>query len=168
MENTYTYTARSTKNPQNLAIFTLSDHQVFVDFGEAVVEQLERVSPSRREDEKRVSAMAKSAGKWLLQQGLRPFNLADVSAKAKGDSLRITAWLRAKGLRLAPALFNWQQVDNPKAARAFADELEKRKAAEDQPHKLPGPLDYWATWLLVGVTSLILTWRWLRPSRSQS
>lgn len=65
--------------------------------------------------------------------------------------LHRTQCRRSSGLRLAPITVGWRNVDNPDAARAFVKELSKRKVSAAHPGRLPGPLDYWGTWVLLMV-----------------
>ena len=66
--------------------------------------------------------------------------------------------MRAKGLRAAPVQFEWQSVDHPEGARDFVEELEHRQRETSYPGRFPGPMDYWISWLLIGVLALALFW----------
>lgn len=174
MRDTYTFTARSAENPEEMATLTLHDHQMSVELGGALLEQVEKVfqggdaeaegQPLERAPE-RLPPWFKPALAWGIQQALRPFSVADVSAKATGGGLWVTAWLRVAGLRLAPMTVGWKRVDNPDAARAFVKELKKRKVSATDPGRFPGPFDYWASWVLGGFLLLILPLRWMRGGR---
>ncbi|RME42713.1 MAG: hypothetical protein D6791_17080, partial [Chloroflexi bacterium] len=151
MQDTYTYTARSAENPDEVATFTLHDHSLSVELGGALLAQVERaLQPEEAQGEARLPPWFRPALTWVVQRLLRPFNIADVTANAKDDGFWIMAWVRAGGLRLAPVTVGWRKVDNPDAAQAFVRELNKRKVSAAHPGRLPGPLDYWATWALVG------------------
>jgi hypothetical protein len=67
--------------------------------------------------------------------------------------LRVVAWTRLGGLRLAPISFDMEQVDNPEATDAFVKELQTRKTSVTGAEALPGILDDWASWF---ATSLLL------------
>ena len=103
-----------------------------------------------------LASAAKPAVSASLQKLLDPFPLQDFAATLNGDSLKTRAWVRAGGLRLAPVVLNWQNVDNPVAAAAFVDELEQRQAEISGVSRLLSPLDYWLIWVLVGVTAVII------------
>jgi hypothetical protein len=92
----------------------------------------------------------------LLERGGQPFRVADVYARAKEDALSVTAWVRAKGLRLVPIRFAWQQVDNPEGASAFAQEVRARREVASHPGRFRGLMDYWVNWLLLGALLLAL------------
>jgi len=163
MADTYTYTARSVYNPKRMAIFTLQDGHLFVDFGGALLEQVERESPAREESQERLPALLKPTSGWLLQQFLHPFNVADVYARAAEDGgFKVTAWLRANGLRSVPAILHWKQVDNPESAQNFTAELNERKKLEKRRGRFPGLLDYWATWIVAGFALVVLAWQTVR------
>lgn len=163
MKDTYTYTARSAENPEEMATFTLHDHQMSIELGGALLEQVERVfRGGEGPRESGVPPWVKPALAWMIQQGLRPFSVADVTANSKQDGLWIMAWLRVGGLRLAPVSLGWKRVDNPDAAQAFVEELNKRKVSVAHPGQFPGPFDYWASWVLIGFLMVVLPLRWLR------
>jgi hypothetical protein len=166
MENTYTYTARSAAYPEKVVTFTLYDHSMSVELG-VPLEHIERAVVSEG-DETEIEAEAgiehealshawlKPTAVSLLQRGTRPFSVADVDARTDNDGLRVTAWARTKGLRLAPVTFSWDEVDNPEGAEAFARELKRRKGAAAYPGRFPGLLDYWASWFSMGLLLLVL------------
>jgi hypothetical protein len=169
MENTYTYTARSIENPEQVVTFTLQDHHMSVGLG-APLEQIETVlqrigTGEEAEEEAGQGAQAKL---WLkplaislLERNVGPFRVADVNATAEDDWLRVSAWYRAGGLALAPVALVDGHVDNPQAAQAFVQELEERKADVTGAFGLLNVLDYWLTWLL-GVAlifGLLQVWR---------
>ena len=103
----------------------------------------------------------------VLERGTRPFRAADVDANAEDDWLWVTAWFRAGGLRLAPIILIKGRVDNPKAALAFVEELNRRKASAAGPIKFLEILDYWATWLLAGFFMIGLLGIWRRRRLSE-
>jgi len=164
MKDTYTYTARSADDPDEVATFTLHDHSLSVELGGALLAQMERVfqpEAGEADGEKPLPPWLKPALRALLPRLLRPFSVADVTVSTKEDGLWIMAWVRAGGLRLAPMTVGWKRVDNPDAAQAFVKELNKRKVSAAHPGRLPGPLDYWGIWLLMVFLVLILPLRWL-------
>jgi hypothetical protein len=90
-----------------------------------------------------------------------PVHITDVNADLDNEQLRVSLWQRVSGLRMAPALFNMGQVDNPDAARSFVDELEQRKQETSFAGRFPGLLDYWGGWLGLLVGTLVFL-GWLR------
>jgi hypothetical protein len=139
----------------------LYDQQMAVDVG-APLESVGRVVQGERDAEEeqgdgaQTAYALKPAAVSLLEQGGRPFHVSDVYAKASDGALTVTAWVRAKGLRLVPVRFAWRQVDNPSAAEAFAQEVRARGAEASHPGRFRGLMDYWASWLLLGVLLVAL------------
>jgi hypothetical protein len=132
MENTYTYIARDADDPAQIATFTLFDHSLSVGLG-APLEQIERALETQGEDQKgeeRIESRLwlKPLAVSLLERGVGPFRIADVNATAKDDWLRVSAWYRAGGLALVPITLIYGRVDNPLAAQAFVEELDRRKS----------------------------------------
>lgn len=179
MENTFTYTARSTYAPEKVVTFTLYNSSMSVDLG-VPLEHLERALAGHeeaketeadrgteaaevQEGDQAVAATSvyhtlKPMAVSLMEKGGQPFNMADVSASAEGGGLNVTAWVRAKGLRLAPVRFRWERVDNPEGAKAFAREVRARNQAASRPGRFAGILDYWVSWLALGALMLALFW----------
>ena len=156
-EKTMTFTARDAFDPDKIATFTLQNGSVSIDFGEKMRQQVaEAVDKINNEQAGLLASAAKPAVSASLQKLLDPFPLQDFAATLNGDSLKTRAWVRAGGLRLAPVVLNWQNVDNPVAAAAFVDELEQRQAEISGVSRLLSPLDYWLIWVLVGVTAVII------------
>jgi len=169
MEKTYTYTARSAVNSAKTVTFTLHDHSMSVELG-VPLEQIERAlksvaDESTDEQERDLQTWLRPVALALLQQGMRPFHVGDVKAVLEGENLRVTAWGRPGGLRLAPFVVAMERVDNTDGAQAFVDELGRRKSEVAQPALLPGPFDYWAGWFLAGFSVALLTARWLWKRR---
>jgi hypothetical protein len=170
MEKTYTYTARSIENPEQVVTFTLQDHHMSVGIG-APLEQIETVlQQADAGEEAGQGALAKL---WLrplavslLERGVGPFRVVDVNAAAEDDWLRVSAWYRAGGLALAPVTLVNGRVDNPQAAQAFVDELEERKSEATGAFGLLNMLDYWFTWVLAGTLMLGLFQIWRRKADS--
>ena len=169
MVNTYTYTARSIEHPEQVVTFTLQDHHMSVGLG-APLEQIETVlqQPDLDDEVGEKAGQEGLARPWikplavsLLERGVGPFRVADVSAEAVDDSLRISAWYRAGGLALAPVTLVDGRVDNPPAAQAFAAELNERKSEAADATGFLKVLDYWFTWILAGVflVGLFTAWR---------
>lgn len=162
MHDTYTYTARSADNPDELATFTLYDHSLSIEASDMLMEQVDRLlNAGDGEAELELPIWLKPVIAWLAQEVLRPFSVVDVSATTRDRGFRITGWIRAAGMRLAPLTVGWDQVDNPDAAEAFVRELNKRKVSAPHPGRFPGPFDYWAAWLIVLVLVSLVPLRWM-------
>jgi hypothetical protein len=170
MENTYTYIARNADDPAQVAMFTLFDHSLSVGPG-APLEQIERALETAGEEQEAGESIEsrlwlKPLAVSLLERGTRPFRLADVDAWAEEDWLRVRAWFQAGGLRLAPITLVDGRVDNPQAAQAFVEELDKRKSEVTGAFGLFNVLDYWFTWLLAGALMFGLFQAWRRKASS--
>lgn len=156
--NTYTYTARSREKPEKMATFTLNNGNISVELGNALLEYLEK----RAEAEETaggipLSDWAKPVTIGALQKIAQPLPINDFDAAMGGEeSLQTTIWLRSGGLRLAPIMTSWDAVDNPVAARAFVEEVNKRQQTADPINALPSVLDYWGTWLATGASLIVL------------
>jgi hypothetical protein len=94
--------------------------------------------------------------------------VADVDVSAENGNLRVTAWNRSGGLRLAPIIFNLGEIDNPVAAKAFEKELNRRKQAATHPSNLPAPLDFWASWVLASLAAFVMLALWFRKIRQKT
>jgi hypothetical protein len=166
MENTFTYTARSALAPEKVVTFTLYDHHMSVDLGaplehiERGVAKLQEEQAAEAEDRAETQPLyaAKPTAVSLFEKVVRPFDIADVTAQAEDGGLTVAAWVRAKGLRLAPIRFALEQVDNPQGAEAFAGEVQARKQDAPHPGRFRGVMDYWIGWLLLGALMIALLW----------
>jgi hypothetical protein len=193
LENTYTYTARSANDPRKVVTFTLFNDRMAIDVA-ALMEQVERAVAARgngaeAEDEGERTEKAKKAKKvekvggaelaaparpWLtpgaaslLERATEPIHLSDVQAESPDGGLRLTAWVRANNLRLAPVLFRMKKVDNPRAAEDFVNEIKRRKEEAPSTQRLPGPFDYWFGWALGGAMAIGALVAWLLPKRGK-
>jgi len=170
MENTYTYIARSADDPAQVATFTLFDHSLSVGLG-APLEQIERALETKGEEQEAGEDIEsrlwlKPLAVSLLERGVGPFRVAGVNATAQDDWLRVSAWYQAGGLALAPVTLVDGRVDNPQAAQAFVEELDRRKSEVTGPFGLFNVLDYWFTWILAGALMFGLFQAWRRKSQS--
>ena len=57
---------------------------------------------------------------------------------------------------MSSVMMTWQEVDNPDGASAFVNELQERKETAVDAERLPDPLDYWATWMMIGLIAIVL------------
>ena len=173
MAETYTYTARSAENPERVITFTLRDTRMSVGLG-APLEQIERVVRLGRGEEVEEemaegteveTGEAERRKLWLrpmafslVERGTRPVHVDDVVASVADDWLQVEAWIRTGGLRLIPITLIDGRVDNPVAAQDFVEEIEERKTATG--FNVFDVFDYWATWILAGLSALIMFQRW--------
>ena len=163
---TLTYTARSQTEPDKIATFTLQNEQVKVELGTALMERVDNLIDNFQSDESlHISNVLEPATTGALHRLLQPIPLADFDATLTGDTLQLTAWLRAGGLRVAPIMVTWAEVDNPAGAAAFVDELKERRLASAKQRKLPALFDYWVSWLVVGGVSVAMPILWYRRWR---
>lgn len=156
--NTFTFTAREIENPDKIATFTLQNGDVSVQLGNAmltqVVDTLESESEQSEEDANLVD-LTKASALGTVQKVLHSIPVYDFDVDLEDQKLHTTAWIRTGGLRAVPMSVTWDEVDNPEAARAFVREVNERKKAAPQVNKMPSILDYWAGWLVVGVSGLV-------------
>ncbi|MBN1122315.1 MAG: hypothetical protein JXJ17_14655 [Anaerolineae bacterium] len=158
MEDTYTFTARSEIDPAHVATFTLHNRTLSVGIGPAL-EHIERFVEAGEDDaDASISPILKPATVRVMQYAGQEFDINDVEVQTSEDDndLSVRLWTRAGGLRLAPVIFKWEAVDNPKAASAFADEIDRRKKSTPHPGRFAGLPDYWATWLIGGLLLILL------------
>ncbi|MEJ2010873.1 MAG: hypothetical protein P8X64_01465 [Anaerolineales bacterium] len=161
-ETTYTFTARSSQDPARVATFTLLDGRVSVDLGvpfEQLETLLEEEEPGQEQERK---PWMRPLLVSLAQRKLRPFRLADVEAHTKGDRLKVRAWTRVAGLRLAPIDFSFEAVDNPSAAHDFVRELHHRQHEKRTASASGGLFDYWIGWAAAFLGVLLFFRRWRR------
>lgn len=168
-EKTFTYTARSATDPEKMAMFTLHNGSVSVDLGNTLVEQIDEAyqGTSDEESDRSFTTWIKPAATGAIQKLIKPLPLTDFDAELSGDALQATAWVRAGGLRLAPVMMTWQDVDNPDGAQAFVKELHDRKASIQDEQTHPGPLDYWISWVMIGVMTIALPILFVKQWRKQ-
>lgn len=158
MENTHTYIVRNAQDTSKVVTFTLHDHHLTVGLGNPL-EQVETALQTEIADTGKEGQSGqpwiKPAAVSLLERGLSPLNIDDVEATTEKGGLRFAAWTRVGGLRLAPIIFDIEQVDNPEATDAFVKELQKRKTSVTSTETLPGLLDYWAGWFAASLMLMI-------------
>jgi hypothetical protein len=164
MKNTYTYTARNAENPEHVVTFTLIGNRMSVGVGaplEKIEQTIEAVSGEEAEGEADLKLWIKPMAVSLAERGTEPFRIVDVDADVVDDRLSVRGWIRTGGLRLAPITITEGRVDNPDAARAFADEVAERKADAGGPLMPFALFDYWATWVATGIffLGLLKFWR---------
>lgn len=166
MKETYTYTARSAQDPDQLVTLTLHDHHMSVEVA-APLEHIETALEARAEEsdvEAHPVVWLKPLAVSLLERATKPFLIRDVAAKADNGDLQVKAWYRTGGLRLAPVTLVEGRVDNPEAADAFVKEVERRQASRDGRFGFLAFMDYWATWLGVAAVLGALMGIWRRST----
>jgi hypothetical protein len=153
---TYTYTARSVNNPDNVVTFTLDNEHLRVNLTGVLDQASTLIGAEEKKSEigYQLSKQTKPIVTKMMENFSGPVHVSDVQADFNGERLRLTFWQRTAGLRLAPIIFCMGKVDNVDAAGAFVDELNERKAQTKPVRKFFGPLDYWIGW--VGLSFLIL------------
>lgn len=176
MEDTYTYTARNAEQPGKVVTFTLHGDWMSVSAGSPLdlVEQTVEAVQSEA-DETEETEVPESPGElWLkplalslVERGTRPFRIDDVDAVVMEGWLEVRGWFRVGGLRLAPLVLMQGPVDNPVAARAFVEEVTERKAELAVPPLL-NLLDYWATWIVAGLSMWLAFTFWRQRGDSDS
>lgn len=163
MKNTYTFIARSAKNPLRVATFTLHGDRMSIGMG-SPIEQMESLIGEKPEEDKVEDSKGaiESQSPWirplivsLIERRSRPFHIGDVEAHRTNGGLRVHAWSRLGGLRLFPVIMRWDAVDNPAAADDFMREVQERKQASPEVRKFFGFLDYWVSWV-AGVLALVI------------
>ncbi len=168
MEDTYTYTARSLEHPQQVVTFTLHDKWLSVDIG-APVEQVENIVSAVQDDAEleEVSTGLKPLALSLMERGTKPCRLADVSVGLDEDRLFVGSWTRVSGLRLSTLTLMHERVDNPDAAQAFVDEVQRRQESLSASMGVLGIFDYWATWVAVSTSLLVFFLFWRKRSQER-
>ena len=155
-ENTLTFTARDIQDPDKMATFTLQNGSVSVQLGNTLLKEMVNVSETyQAEEDVNIADLTKATAVGAAQKMLRTLPLQDFDADIDGNTLHATAWIRKGGLRAAPVSMTWQEVDNPDAARAFVQEVEDRKEQLPKVQALPSILDYWVSWLVLGVSGVV-------------
>lgn len=169
MQSTYTFTARNAEKPTEAMTFTLQDGHMLVRPG-APLEPVE--TAVRRATGKEDEDQAAGAKPWLkpvavslVEKGVGPFRVEDVTASSSDEHLNVRAWYRALGLALLPVTLMDARVDNPQAATGFAEEVARRKDS------LGGSgagrvLEFWATWIVAAVVVVAFLGGWRRRSGS--
>jgi hypothetical protein len=161
LTDTYTFTARSAENPQNVVTFTLEDHSLQINLT-GLLEPLNNIKDPEemQEQAKRMLRAQLKPGVLKFVEGFTgPVPVSDVEASLHGDDFHLTAWQRMMGLRLVPVRFKMAQVDNLEAAEGFVEELAIRKKEAGWAGTFFGPLDYWVGWLgLVLLIMLLVRW----------
>ena len=156
-ENTFTFTARGMQDPDKMATFTLQNGSVSVQLGNALLSEMVDVTETyQAEKTVDMADLTKATVVGATHKLLRTLPLQDFEADMDGQSLHTTTWVRKGGLRTIPVSMTWQEVDNPEAARAFVQEVGERKEQLPNVQQLPSILDYWVSWLALGLSGLVL------------
>jgi hypothetical protein len=162
-ENTLTFTARDIEEPEKMATFTLQNGNVSVQLGNALLEQVVKINEkTQAEEDVDLADWTKATAIGTVQKMLHTLPVNDLDADIEGKSLHTTAWVRAGGLRAVPMSMTWQEVDNPNAAHAFVEELNERKKASSEVSSMPAVFDYWASWIIAGISGLVVMMIMLR------
>jgi hypothetical protein len=167
MPFTYTYTARSARNPDKVITFTIYEDYLKVN----LTGLLDKVPNIMKEDERKAaikSFLANQSGSALYKAIERlsgPVHINDVSPYLEDGQFKLTFWKRSAGLRVASITIAMGNVDNPDAAAQFIETLLERQKSAEVPGVFAGPLDYWITWIgmLIGLIVLV---RWPRKDKT--
>ncbi|HHX45164.1 MAG TPA: hypothetical protein GX714_14430 [Chloroflexi bacterium] len=159
MASTYTYIARSADDPRRAAILTLHGHRVSIEPAAAPGYYLMAERMGGRQGTfgrfRRMMPWMMPAGISAMERLLhQDFRVSDLMVRTKDEGLSVSAWVRLGGLRLLPVTMTWNRVDNPDAAQAFVQEVDRRRRQAGAHRGLPGPLDYWASWLAGGMATV--------------
>jgi hypothetical protein len=154
-ENTLTFTARDTNDPKKVATFTLQNGDVSVQLGNTMLEQVVTVNEkTQTEEDVDLVDWTKATAIGTVQKLLHTLPVNDFEADIDDKTFQTTAWVRTGGLRAVPMSMTWQEVDNPNAAHAFVEELDERKKNSLTAQTMPAILDYWASWIVAGISGL--------------
>lgn len=160
MTKTYTLTARDGLNPDQTITLTLFPEYVRVNLT-GLWDQFGKIATAEDKPDEvksQIQSQVQPATLKLLETISGPVHIKDFDAALKDNRFTIQVWQRFRKLRLAPIQLVIDPVDNPDAAAAFIDELQKRQDKASRAARFPGILDYWFTWvgMLLGVIALIL------------
>ena len=159
MPFTYTFTARNKENPNRVMTFTIFDDYLKVNLTGLVDQVSEVVEEDERQDAVKdfITTQSGTALYKAVERLSGPVHVTDVSPFLEEGQFKLTFWKRFAGLRFAPITLAMGDVDNPQAAAQFLETLLDRQDRADKPGFFAGPLDYWATWivLVLGVIALI-------------
>jgi hypothetical protein len=168
MPKTFTYTARSIDDPARAVTFTLRDHHLTAEFALPSEEIEQRLKTAARQEAADSKQQAET-DQWLAavaeplrERGNEPFVLDDVDASMAGEDLRVTAWSHTEDRRLQPIVIALEHVDNPQAAAAFANEVNRRKLASARRVRLTQAVGRRAIWYVMGFISAVALIVWLQ------
>jgi len=172
MTETYTFTARHALDPEKIITLTLRGEFLQIN----LTGMLENIGGFLGEESRgealksQVKKQARPTMLKVMEEISGPIHISDVKGKVVGrdaDKLKITLWKRVGGLRAAPIQLNFGKVDNPQAAKAFIEQLDKRREEADHVGPFWGPLDYWLGWFVM-VFAVIILWKWPPRKGKQS
>jgi len=148
MNSPYTLTLHEADHPNRPMYFSLDGSQFQMDIS-AVFAPAEPALGDEVQDA--LDGPMGQVAQKLLQPFSGPTHVQDVVFLAEGDKVTLQVWKRARGLRLAPAVVSLSEIDDPLAAAEFAARLKEAALASARPGKYTGALDYWGSWLLMGL-----------------
>ncbi len=167
MPFTYTYTARNKENPDQVMTFTIIDNHIKVNLTGLV----DQVSEAVQEEDRKtaiknfLTTQSGTAVYKAVERISGPVHINDVSPHFEDGQFKLTFWKRIAGLRFAPITLAMGSVDNPEAAAQFMDTLLDRQEQAETPGFFSGPLDYWATWIVLLAGAIILI-KWPKKNKS--
>jgi len=147
--NTFTYTARNAHDPEKVITLTLVDDTFKINLT-GLFDQARQITSAEKPMEvtqTQASIQAKPMVMKMLETSSgEGVHINDTRVILRDNALKIIAWYRLAGLRLAPMIINVGEVDNPAGAEEFRSELARRKESTDSASLFFGPLDYWLGW----------------------
>jgi hypothetical protein len=165
LENTFTAAVRSGRDPDKVLDLTLTGDYLHIEMV-GFEDRMERIATS---ENRAAEARAELKSQWgvvslkALEKLAGPFHVKDVSATLTDGRFHLCVWRRVGSLRLLPAWLNIAHVDNPEGVAGFVRELRRRRQSSESVQVFPGPLDYWAGWVGIGLGLLIAIRRVRRP-----
>lgn len=158
--NTYTYTARSAEDVDELVTFTIEDDYLKINFGGVLAEKAEEILAADDKSavvEEQLKSSIKPVSMQLISTMSKPTHLYDANVKYQNGDLHIWGWQRVARLRLFPFYFIIKSVDNKDSAKAFEKEIQKNKEEAPSINRFTGPLDYWLGWVgLLGIFAFFI------------
>ena len=148
MNSPYTLTLHQTDHPNRPLLFSLDGNQFQMDLSALFIP--DAPAPDA-EPQSALEARMEQMAQKVIQPFSGPTHAQDVVFLAEGDKVTIQVWKRSRGLRLAPVVVGLTEIDDPLAAAEFAARLKEAALASARPGKYTGALDYWGSWLLMGL-----------------
>ena len=148
MTTPYTLTLHEADHPDQPITFTLDGDTFQMDIGALFGPETPALdTPPKEPWEERLELVTQK----FIQPFSSPMHVRDVTFLAQGDAITLQIWKRLGGLRLAPILITIDDIDDPVATADFAQRVEEQAHFASRPGKYTGPLDYWGSWILMGL-----------------
>ena len=148
MSTPYTLTLHETKHPDRPVTFALDGDTFYLDISALFGPEVQPpAAPPKDPFDKRMELVTQE----IIAPFSGPAHIRDVSFFAQGDAVTLQIWKRTQGLRLAPITISISGIDDPEGAADFAARVKENALAATHPGKYTGPLDYWGSWILMGL-----------------